>query len=195
MYIDPPNAQEIDQGLILDGVYFYAIDEVRPAFVLTPACDIAQQKADFLQVSAVWEAREVLQEFVQDPWRKHLSKADGTLLNGPLSKNKEDWLVDRIKELIAQRFQRWHWLAPIPGTASPLVIDFQLVQSVSFPDLTHARILAELASPFREQVPARYAAYMGRVGTPDLPQQQITQWAKDAVGVLFPAPQGRSAPN
>jgi hypothetical protein len=40
--------------------------------------------------------------------------------------------------------------------------------------------VGQLASPYREQVPARYVAYMERIGTPDHDPQDIARWIDEA---------------
>ena len=60
------------------------------------------------------------------------------------------------------------------------------MNSVTLEDLADATILAQLAGPFREQVAARYAAYMGRIGTPDVSGEQNADWAETGIKTLFP---------
>jgi hypothetical protein len=123
---------------------------------------------------------------VQSAWSKTFTDNQGALLTAPLSVNKKKDLHARLKELITRRFPRYHWLAPLPKTTSPLILDFQLIQTVALPHLEGIEVIAALQSPFREEVPARYAAYMSRVGVPDFEAEQIEAWAEEAEATIFP---------
>jgi hypothetical protein len=187
VYVDPP-AGAIDQGVILEEAYFWAADATYPAFVLTPTCDFQQAKCDYALVCAVHRDGS-LKELLTGVLGNALRKKDGTPLVAPLTPEQRKPIAGRIKgELIALRAARYHFLPPIPGTKSPLILDFQLVQSASVPEIANTPVIAELASPYREQVPARYVAYMGRVGTPDYEQQDVDQWADSALDILFFGP-------
>lgn len=188
MYLTPLTATSIDQAVLLDVVYFYAIDEARRALVLTPTCDFAQQKCELVQVCAIFDAWETVEHFVRGEWAGlGLVSDSGALVGGPLSKGKFKDFANSMRQLITQRLPRYHWLAPLPGEPRPQLLDFQLVESVSIQEVAGTKIVGELASPFREQVSARYAAYMGRVGTPDFGASEIDGWVSDCVQRLFPA--------
>jgi hypothetical protein len=161
VYVHPPTASEVDQGVILDSVFFYGLQTDCAALVLTPTCDFAQQKAEFIQLCAARTASEFF---------------------GAIAKRANEFL----EQLMTQRFPRYHWLVPLPGTTVPLILDFQSVQSVPWEFLEQARIVGQLVSPYREQVPARYAAYMGRVGTPDHSPTDLAQWIAEAKKIPTP---------
>jgi hypothetical protein len=56
-----------------------------------------------------------------------------------------------------------------PFLAIPeLLIEFRELVVVPFDDLIRLECVATVASPFAEQLAARFAAYIGRIGTPDL---------------------------
>lgn len=178
---------DVDQGCLIQPVYFYAIDEERLGVVLTPRCDLAQQKADLVQISAVFNASQLIRELLQGDWKGlGLLGADGQLLASIPSAGKAKELRERITRLAEQRFARYHWLAPPPGTGQPLVADFQLIESVPTSELAGLEIVAALASPYREAFAARYSAYMGRIGTPDSSAAEIDGWLGSVLGELFP---------
>jgi hypothetical protein len=91
-----------------------------------------------------------------------------------------------VRNLITQSFPRYHWLPPLPGTVTPCILDFQVVESAVLEELNERKIVAQLQSPLREQVPARYAAYMSRVGTPDFTPESIQAWISAATAAVFP---------
>ena len=94
-------------------------------------------------------------------------------------------LTGKITDIAKQKLPRYHWFTPLEAGGRPFIADFQNTSSLNIHELENLKIVAALASPFREQVPARYAAYMGRVGTPDFSADQLSQWANTAVDALF----------
>ena len=188
VYSQPPR-ETLDQSVILADVYFHAVDEVRPGLVLTPTCDFEHGKCAYVQICALFGVDEIISDLLVGSWKKlNLADANGRLVAGPLSAGKRGELTGKVRELITQRFPRYHWLPPFPGDYTPSVIDFQVITSVDPQELVSGgvRILAELRSPFREQVPSRYSAYMSRVGTPDPPQSELDAWVNGTVTSLFP---------
>jgi hypothetical protein len=181
----------IDQAVIVEPFYFYALDEDLPALILTPTCDFAQQKCEYVQACAIVDAWEVVKGLLGTSWSKSGLVADGKLLAGPLPKNKRGDLTDKLTKLAAQQFPRYHWLAPLPGTQSPRIADFQLVQSVSLAEVESiCAVVAELRSPFREEATARYSTYMARVGTDGHPPDELKAWIDAGLAALFPDPAG-----
>jgi hypothetical protein len=168
-------------------VYFDAIDEPRNGLILTPRCDIAQDRVEFLHVCPLLDAWEIVGEFISKEWTgAKLLAEDGSRLPGPLSKTKRDNFANSLKLVITQRLPRYHWLEPLPGSTIPQILDFQILLSILLDEVKDKPVVAELAGPFAEEVSARYAAFMGRVGTPDYSSTQIDQWTDEACAALFP---------
>ena len=175
----------------MDGLYFYATDETNLGLVLTPACDFEQRKVELVQLCLLRDAFQTIEALIRWDWKgMGLVNAEGNLIPGPLGKTKEKDLSSSLRQLIHQRFPRYHWLPPLQGSQRPIIADFQVVASLHHEELESTNIVAALESPFREAVPARYAAYMGRVGTPDYSQADIDSWVGGAVAELFPTPTG-----
>ena len=158
----------VDQGVILDSVYFYSLDQHHKGLVLTPACDFAQHKAELVQICALLPANFLVSTLRETVW----------------SKQNRNNVKGQIKNMIKQKFPRYHWLASLPGIIPTLVADFQNIASIPFIEIENTELKAELMSPYREQIPARYAAYMGRVGTPDFDHGDIDEWAESIVEEL-----------
>ena len=156
---------KIDQAFVVEGVYFYSVDEHRLGIVLTPTCDFANEKAQFVQICSVVTAKSFVDSIRRADW-KNLNESN---------------LRGQIKVLARQKLPRYHWLAPFPGTSEPLVADFQNLATLAFEEASDLRIVACLASPFREQLPARYGAYISRVGTPEFTDDELDQWASTIV--------------
>jgi len=180
---------QLDQSVILEGVYFIGTDETSLGIVLTPTCDFEQKKAELIQLCQLRDAFDWIAILIQHDWKKlGLVDANGNRIAGPLSVNKTNELSDKLKNVIGQRFPRYHWLPPFVGSKRPWVADFQNVTSLTQEALEGAQIVAALESPYRESLPTRYAAYMGRVGTPDYPAAQVQEWVDRTIATLFPPP-------
>ena len=186
MYAASPSGS-IDQGVILRDCYIYALDAHQHGLILTPRCDFAQRKADSVHIAGVLDAHEVIREFITHEWKDiGLADADGNpMSSSPLSNTKRTALTKKLFELMKQKYPRYHWLAPLPDSATPLVVDFQLITSCPMVELETYQIAAELVSPFRETISARYAAYMGRIGTPDLHSEEMNALAALAINTVF----------
>ncbi len=148
----------IDQSVIMDGVYFYSTDETGLGLVLTPACDFEQRKVELVQLCLLRDAIQTIEVLIRFDWKgQGLVNSEGNLIPGPLGSTKKSNLCESVRQLIRQRFPRYHWLPPLPGSKRPLIADFQVVASLHDDELKSAAIVAALESPYREAVPARYA--------------------------------------
>jgi hypothetical protein len=142
----------IDQGALVASELFHPVYAGSAGIVLTPRCDIEQEKAGFLTLAAVVPALVLLEQWETLPERRNQLSG---IMNG--------------------RLVRWHWLDPHDAFPDGAAVDFQLVASVEPAALDDAAILTALASPWCEHMTARYAAYASRVGIPDVPKDVTTQ--------------------
>ena len=175
---DPPPV--VDQGVIVATSLFHEFYRDSAALVLTPRCDIAQEKAEFLTLCAVVGPEQVA---AGAGWR--------TLGR----------LRDELGKIMGGQIYRWHWLDPFGPFQNGAVVDFELVVSVALSTLNDATGIAELASTWREQIATRYAAYAGRIGVPSIPKaefvarrNEVAQHVLDALPPL-PAPDAPTAIN
>ena len=173
-----------DQGVILADLYFYAIDARLDGLVVTPRCDVEQQKADFLTVCAVKDAESTVRSLLAGGWSKMLDP-EGQLMDSP-GRNKMSDLRANLVRLMRQEIPRFQWLPPYAPRPSSLA-DFQLVQSFQHDELQGIDRLAQLGSPYAEQVLARYVAYMGRVGVNDPSEAELTALVEQLVSAIFPS--------
>ncbi len=162
-----------NQGDVVRSIFFYSEDEELPAILLTPACDVAQDKVDNWTFVALFPERAVVTQFseaLMADWGPRRT-ADGKAI---LTQKQKSSIQNRIRELVGQRMPRFHWLpVGIDGSESH-VADFTCVTSLSAEE---ARVnlvrICSLNSSWREQIAARYAAYMGRVGTEDFDAAEL----------------------
>jgi hypothetical protein len=168
MYIRPPIGPHRFAGDILrekkDGAEYYWL-------ILTPSCDFAQGKVK----QAVLAKCERLEE--QEEYKAWISDTTKT---GKL----EALIVDNRTgkhETVKLQPERFKFL---PGTffLPDLLADFQQLRSVPVELLTTFEPIATLDSPFAEAILARFARYLGRLGTPDIDEKVVLDRLKNALG-------------
>jgi hypothetical protein len=134
-----------DQGDFVEGVYFSALDKPMLGVLLTPACDIELGKVSLWTFVALFEDVEVA----------------AALKN------------ENIENLVRQKLPRYQWFPPLDGVLPAMVADFANVSSIPVAEAKKKRRVASLNSSWREQIPARFVAFMGRVGTEDLSEKEL----------------------
>ncbi len=151
MYLtDTPD--ELDQGVILSDVYSYALDAEGLGLVVTPTCDFAQEKADFVQVCTLIPAEDFLRDLLKGHRRKAAAfdENDQFLPWSEWNPSKQGEFGATVKNLARQSLPRYHWLPPVPGQALPLVADFQQVTSHLTEEIeAGATFLARLAPSYK----------------------------------------------
>jgi len=179
----------IDQSVVLGNVYFHSLDDHLRGIVLTPTCDFEQRKAELVTICAAINAWELVTDLIVTDWSKQgLANDQGQLIaRSALSAGKRKWLSDQLQRLMGQQFPRYHWLAPLADGEEPLIADFQIVACHILEEADGFDRLGILQSPYREQLPTRYSAYMGRIGTPDIQKTVRQAWIDAGIDRLFPA--------
>lgn len=131
--------------------------------LLTPSCDIAQEKAD-----SVVLARCLLLDNEEEytAWKAKLPNPSGGLNNK---------LVDLLKNnRRTGQPDRYHFL-PAALTIPNLLVDFQSLERIETEELENLERLCSLDSPFAEALVSRFLRYWGRLGTPDLDTASILE--------------------
>jgi hypothetical protein len=150
-YIAPPVSRDPQAGEILTRmageVKIYRI-------LLTPSCDIAQKKADFVLL-AECEPLSSVREYKK--WQGQQPPSNTALgeLTAVLTNNRKP-----VRE-------RSYFLPGAVGLPN-LVVDLQKVGSIPLAELESFERVAALDSPFAEALLSQFARYFGRIGTPDL---------------------------
>ena len=162
-----PPGPDWDQGDIVDAVYFAAIDKQMPAVLVTPSCDVEQGKVELWTFIALFPDVEVARAVVAkdvEQWNA----------GGVFSSKQRASLGKALDGLIKQRLPRYHWTPVAVGDSPAQVADFSCVSALPVAEVkTTATRLATLRSSWREQLPARYASFMARVGTVDFKEAEI----------------------
>jgi CheY-like chemotaxis protein len=132
--------------------------------LLTPSCDLEQDKAEFALLAACTPLsdRKEFSDWQADP-----------------SKGNRESLLNFLRNNRGERF----FFLPAAVDFPDLVVDFQRLKSPRCEELTSPP-KASLDEPFAGAMLARFARYVGRLGTPDLDVelvlQRLTAAAKEA---------------
>lgn len=149
-YLLPP----VDPSPLAGDLYTGKIGEQSGYWILlTPSCDIAQDKAE----KALLALCKPLNEFPEcGDWLQAPSSNTKKKLKNLLTNNRKDGQPERYHCLPAALV--------IPG----LVVDFQQLITLPRNQLDTLTRIASLDSPFAEALMSRFVRYFGRLGTPDL---------------------------
>jgi hypothetical protein len=160
-----------DQGDIVAAAYFPGLDSKLPAVLVTPACDLEHEKVALWTLIALFPDTLVAKDIVRREGESLGTNRDG-LLVGPTPKQVSH-LERKIRDLMRQRFHRYHWLPVRINDQAGHVADFSCVTSLPVDEVRlEAQRLFSMNSSWREELPARYAAYIGRVGVDDCPDAE-----------------------
>jgi len=154
---------DVEQSTIYKGVYFSCIKEKIFGIVLTPACDIYWQKANYIKIAGLLPAEQIFEQWLLKNGRTPLEIAGVDPL--PSEKRVRNIHGAFVKDYIANREIRYHFLPSHKNIFPHSFVDFQLVESFEPDYIKKLEKIAVLKSPWRESIPARYAAYCGRLGT------------------------------
>ena len=139
VYIRPPVRDSVTTGLVV---------EIREEkfVVITPACDISQNKAEFFQLLRLLEFEEL-----------------SDIQRQPRSNNRKG----KLKLYIENKIGRFHFLPGYDDFPDSL-IDFQDVTTIKISDFPQAcEHICTIASPFFKDIVNRFSAYYARQGSPD----------------------------
>lgn len=154
-YVYPPTSEVRSPGDILR-----ASDQTWWV-TLTPACDFAQNKVDFVLLSRATAIEE-------HPKYKRWAES-----NVGSNKESDQWESLR-KTVLTATNGRYHYL-PAFREVPDLVIDLEDVRSVSIGNLQDLTSVASLVSPFAEALLVQHSHYRGRIGVPDFNSELVKQ--------------------
>lgn len=154
----------IEQSAIYRGVLFPCIKKKIVAIVLTPVCDIYQDKADFIRMAGFIPAERIFEKGVEKKY-EYTPRTDNRS-NPP----KEPAESRESPYQLCERFARakgnkYHFVPSYENKFPHSFVDFQLVESFSPSDVRRFDKVAVMKSPWKQSILARYVAYCGRVGT------------------------------
>ena len=154
----------LDQSAIYDKVLFEFLGKTYPAIILTPTCDIVTKKANYLTVAQIIPARWV---YVKICMSRGLTDDQIAGVAQTEPNVQKSIKKDFVEHYMENRTYRYHYLPKRDKVFEDSFIDFQAVKTLYPKVLQEHKKIAALKSPWREAVPARYAAYCLRIGTPN----------------------------
>lgn len=162
---------QITQGSIVDGID-WGYGEYNPlSIVLSNACDIDHGKCSFLMVIALLPAAETLSES-----KEFKNKTENANAKHELTKKSWKSLYDFLSSYIHNKnICRYYFFDPQPILDAPLLVaDFQMIKSVSIDQISHLENIAQLSSPYIEQMILHFASYTARIPS-DRVEQEIEE--------------------
>ena len=105
----------IDQGVLLDQVYFYGTDSRSVGVVLTPTGEFAQNKVELVHVCAVVPIWELVSSLLKTDWKGvGLINIQGHFNSlSSVSNTVKKRFEDKLKNLIRQNFPRHYFFSPV----------------------------------------------------------------------------------
>jgi hypothetical protein len=169
---------QIDQGDILypvrikNHIPWWIDDDDDPVVILTPTCDIAQEKVEYHRIAILLPfpffflntCHEVLGEEIDLP---------------NLSKNNKDKIRNKLDRAIRNAWPRPHFLPKEDVFKIDRIIDFEVVASLPIEIFSPDLRIARLVSPYKEELIHRYSHHTLRIGTEDIPKETVNQIIDD----------------
>jgi hypothetical protein len=173
IYEDVDPQARVDQGDVFKDIYLPAIEAHATAIVVTPTCDLERDKADFVKFISTVELDFVIRIIADSIGIGESAFASGDVI----TKGQYRSLVKLLRKNIAGDFlPRYYLLPEYPSFLSALYLDFQRVFVVPFQQVIQEYLnnrVTRVASPWREQIAARYTGYSMRVGTPEYSDDEL----------------------
>ena len=158
LYVFPP----ISKHPLFGDVFIKETNGTAEYFVmLTPSCDLAQSKAEFVLLSKCKNLVDTT-----EGQNAKASLINGGVVSAAMAKELKKIMCDNWKPV-----DRYKYL-PSTSFLPDLLVDFQGVFTVDVASFFSAesdyKRIASLDSPFAESLQAKMTRYLGRIGTPDI---------------------------
>jgi hypothetical protein len=160
-------SDEIEPSNIFGRVKFTAIETPQLGILVTPECDLENDKVDYINFCAVLPFNTYFYQKIETA--KIISKEDFISGCGP---GKMRACADMVKKVLNGNEYRYHFLGKLPNELEEnglWYVDYQLTESILKPsdleELKGQRV-AKLISPLKESIFVRFANYWGRIGLP-----------------------------
>lgn len=134
-------------------------------FVSNPACDLAQEKSDFINLVGSGDLRSAIKDILSD-----LNLTDDSFSNPMIKKTFEKCKTRLMSQINGKIGHRWFFVPANNVNRLPLtVFDCQQIYTLPIGKIDEIRNLrvARMNSPFKEQLVTRLYSYLTRVGTDD----------------------------
>jgi len=162
--------------------------------VLTPMCDLAQEKIEWVKMALAIPFKTYLSEVLIPEVLKSEKEFQGEIYKDPKAfgqsylNNEEKRDNTKTLRLVKEMQRVLKNITPrrpahyyLPGQHDPtqgFLVDFSLILSVPCEELKRLTPRLRLKSPWREQLLSRYVGYSSRVGTLDYSDESICKAIK-----------------
>lgn len=170
-WIEEPH-QKLTQGAIIDGVDWGMGDSNPLSIVISNACDIENDKAEFLMVAALLPASSVLCN------SKEVKGIAQGKIQGFSSKQRKS-ITDTLTKYINNTLVcRYFFFDPKPIIdADLLLVDFQMVKSINTDN--GFDYVGQMKQIFTMQMMSRFVSYTGRVPVDRPDCRKISDYIKE----------------
>lgn len=169
-WIEKPH-QFITQGAIVDGVdWGHGIDNPL-SIVISNACDIENNKAEYLIVAALLPAASILCE------SKEIFGITGGKHDNFSNRQKKS-IIDTISKYINNtQVCRYFFFDPNPIIDTELLlVDFQMVKSINIHD--ELDYIGQMKNIYTMQMISRFVSYTGRVPVDRPNEEKVNEYIK-----------------
>lgn len=160
---DPKFLPDTEQSAIYDDIHFACLNEKYKGIILTSECDLVQGTSDdYVLVARICPIGLIWAWWLKT--KKGYSEKE-ILGEETLSKGKKKDILKDFNYYIENRTHQYHFLPENSGVFDASFVCFDITECLQVKRFDPKKKICVLKSPFREAVPARYSAYIGRVGT------------------------------
>lgn len=179
----------ISNGTIVDGVNWgqkirdaISGDEGILGIVLSNSCDFDHDKIGYVVIAGLVDAQSILSKTKE---LASIMPNNGKPLNSKQKDKVKKYFEDFIYNVKATRYYTIYPAKELEDTFPVLAVDFQMIVSIPAVDIQTLEGVAELKSPYREEMMHRFTAYMGRVPVDrDTPEQIDAIVSQLSIGIL-----------
>lgn len=177
--------QRIEQSAIYADIQFDSIGEPDNAILLTSQCDIGFASSNELVLLArVISLEEFILYYLMEKNSYSEEEALGTKPVTVPKKRREMVINNLLSSYMKNDTFQYYFIPALNGVLEPSMITFDVVQCKRVESLQSVKKIAVPVSPFREAIPTRYSAYIGRIGTPSLDKSYLRKVVEDGCLVV-----------
>lgn len=149
----------ITQGTVVDNAQ-WGEDPNPLSIVLSNACDFENDKLGYVILAALVPANEIIVNS-----KEFTSKVAGISSCDTISGNRNKSLRKLLENYIYNKtINRYYFLnVATVLDCPPLLIDFQRIQSIESAEIENLTAVAQLDSPYKEEMIMRFVSYTARI--------------------------------
>jgi len=158
----------VEQSALYEDVPFVAQDRFKSlGIVLSAQCDIERfTDNSYLLVARIQPIAGAFGLWLEEEKKYTEAEILGDAPVDPTKTKRQGVCKDFTKTYLRNKVVKYYFLPELPGVIKASFVCCEITQCIQVKDIEKLKKVCVLRSPFREAVPAHYAAYIGRVGTP-----------------------------